>query len=168
MSDAANARDPLSRALQAHAEAQPPDAAPYDFAEFQRRVAFAPVRSTRPAHGLVASGARLRIAAVLAPLALLAVIAGLGRRDGPAPPAARVLPLVQPAAEVESEPALVRVGQAVARGEIEDHIAWVDAMLSDVPPASLSLQDRAVLLAGREQLTQSLQRVRHAESLLAY
>ena len=135
-----------------------PDVAPYDFGEFQRRAAARgePLASRRVAHGL-------RLAAIVAPLALLLSIAGVERQGvvtEPAELAFRQAP--------DDEPALVRAGATARVDDLEDRIAWLDAMISEAPVAGIAPQDRAALKTGRDTLADSLQRVRYAQTLLAY
>jgi hypothetical protein len=62
----------------------------------------------------------------------------------------------------------VRAGPAARVIDLEDRIAWLDTLMSDAPAAGLSAEERARLASGREALAGSLQRVRHAQALLAY
>lgn len=134
-------------------------AAPYDFAEFQRRAAARPAPRPRAAERV------LRIAAMSAPLALLLLIAGV-ERQSLILDAADERPAS--AASAAQEPALVHVGPAARVNDLEDRIAWLDTMISEAPVTGLSSEDRAQLRRGREALANSLQRVRYAQSLLPY
>ena len=110
----------------------------------------------------------LRLAAVIAPLALLLTIAGVVRRDVLTGATGDVAAVVAPADAAEPEPALVRVGPTTRVIELEDRIAWLDTMISEAPLSGLSTAERAQLSSGREALADSLQRVRYAQTLLAY
>ena len=148
----------LSASLRNLAAREEGVAPPYDFAEFQRRaVARSPLAT--PAAVRV-----LRVAAVIAPLALLLTIAEVERQSVFTNEADFVL-----AAEAAtSEPALVRVGPTVRVNDLEDRIAWIDTMISEAPVTGLTAADRASLQSGRDTLADSLQRVRYAQTLLAY
>lgn len=150
--------DAVSAGLRALSAREGEAVAPYDFAEFQRRAAARPRSGTRGAERV------LRIAATIAPLALLLTIAGVERRSVVVEPADS--PLVSDAA-IANEPALVRVGPTARVIDLEDRIAWMDSMISEAPVAGLSAEDRAALRSGREALANSLRRVRYAQSLLA-
>ena len=52
--------------------------------------------------------------------------------------------------------------------DLEDRIAWFDAMLSQAPAAGVPAAERAALQSGRTAMVDSLQRVRYAQTLLAY
>jgi hypothetical protein len=148
--------DAMSVSLRSLTARQAELAAPYDFAEFRRR---AEARRTVPAERV------LRIAAMVAPLALLLLIAGVERQsvildDGAS--------LRVTEADATAEPALVRVGPTARVNDLEDRIAWIDTMISEAPVTGLSAEDRAALRSGRDALASSLQRVRYAQTLLAY
>jgi hypothetical protein len=133
---------------------------PYDFAEFTRRAA---ARKDARDHG---APRLLRLAAMIAPVALLLSIAGV-QGDGGAAPRSGLAASAVTTASV-SEPALVRVGAASRVLDLEDRIAWFDSMISEAPVAGLSAADREALLSSRDALASSLQRVRYAQTLLAY
>jgi len=160
MSDSRTDPDTVSASLRAlvvrDAAAESP---PYDFAEFSRRAA-----ARRDARREGAGPRLLRFAAMVAPVALLLSIAGVEYR-GDAP--VRVEAVEGPVAAA-SEPALVRVGADGRVLDLEDRIAWFDSMISTAPVAGLSAADREALLSSRDALANSLQRVRHARTLLAY
>jgi len=150
--------DAVTASLRMLADRPAPDdvTAPYDFAEFQRRAALrVQAGSSRAAERV------LRAAAMIAPLALLLTIAGVERQsvieDG-----SGVL------VEDATEPALVRVGPMARVNDLEDRIAWLDTMITEAPVTGLDAEDRAELQSGREALASSLQRVRYAQTLLAY
>jgi len=150
--------DAVSAGLRALAAREGEALAPYDFAEFQRRAAARPRRATRVAERV------LRVAATIAPLALLLTIAGVERQSVVVEPADLQL-VSEPGAA--SEPALVRVGPTARVIDLEDRIAWMDSMISEAPVAGVSAEDRAALRSGRDALANSLRRVRYAQSLLA-
>ena len=149
--------DAVTATLRAIA-AREESAAPYDFAEFQRRAAAKPRVAAPGAVRL------LRIAAMIAPLALLLTIAGVQRQSVFTEEAG----FGSGAQTEQAEPALVRVGPAVRVNDLEDRIAWIDTMISEAPVAGLTMEDRAALQSGRAALAGSLQRVRYAQTLLAY
>jgi hypothetical protein len=139
----------MTSRLHAFAARLPEDAAPYDFAEFQRRTA------ARAAVQAPPRWRTLRYAAVAAPLGLILVIAAVSRTS----------PLPETSA-APLEPALVRVGPDATLLDLEDRIAVLDVALSHAP--GFAAEERAVLEDGRNTLATSLQQVRYARTLLTY
>jgi len=162
MSHTATEYDPMSRTLRALAS-RDDASAPYDFAEFQRR---ATARAAGPGRGLERV---LRVAAMVAPVALLLTIAGVEHRRGAmADDAGDVVAVAASGETATVEPALVRVAPTARVIDLEDRIAWLDTMISEAPAAGLSPEERAQLASGRDALAGSLQRVRYAQALLGY
>jgi len=64
-------------------------------------------------------------------------------------------------------PALVQAEREAVLGELEENIAWFDAVLSAGSAEAFSGPEQAELRAAREQLAGSLQRVVYAHALLA-
>lgn len=166
--------DPLNEASLAAAvrtlEARDP-APPYGFDEFRRRaaaraLAAAPASSPVPAAPTSRRAVRvLRIAAAIAPLALILLIADVASRTGThQPPQEAMTPPL--GASAEKGPALVRAGAAATIGELEDQVAWFDAMLSQAWAVDLPDADRAALARSRDSLAASVQSVRQAQALL--
>jgi hypothetical protein len=132
---------------------------PYGFGEFERRRAAARSRRRAGVWSIAAS------AGVLGLVAMLALVT-----QSPEP-AAQVsnVPPARPgvsATDVPYQPALVDVGQYEVTSELEDHIALLDAQISEArvyaaPPEQLRRMEDA-----RAQLTESLQRVSYAQTLL--
>jgi hypothetical protein len=131
------------------------ETAPYDFAEFTRR---STARKDRRWQGIAPRV--LRLAAMVAPLAVLLGIAGVRHRGVDIDASATPAPAL-------TEAALVSASAAGRVNDLEDRIAWFDAMISEAPVAGLSTDDRAALASGRDVLANSLQQVRYAQTLLA-
>jgi hypothetical protein len=153
----------MKQRLQAVATPLADEGAPYDFAEFQRRGAARASVPARPRPALRA----LRIAAVVAPLGLVLLIAGV-MREPAAPPGARAEGVAAAAPPLATEPALVRIGPNAMVLELEDRITLLDSLLSQAPAAGLPEEDRIDLQVGRNTLATSLQQVRYARTLLTY
>lgn len=143
-------------------------ATPYDFAEFQRRssLAIAPHGSLSSVRGaaLAAAVSGLLLGAVLWQQLAVAPPAGSFAADAAAVPAAWA---AADTAVDSASPALVRAGSLVARNELEDRIAFVDAVLSESRVSGARPERLATLEQGRSQLLESLQRLRYAEQLMA-
>jgi len=143
------------------------DAAPYDFAEFQRRSDLATVRpgSLSSARGaaLAAAVSGLLLGAVLWQQLTLAPGAATSGDEGTAVLAQRA----DSEADDSASPALVRAGSLVARSELEERIAFFDAVLSESRVGSAQPERLAALEQGRSELVDSLQRVHYAEQLMA-
>lgn len=133
------------------------DGAPYDFAEFERRAA---MRRARPVRRLARPWRALRIAAVAAPVGLVLLVAAVSR--GPEPLGETSHPVVQ--AQDVTEPALIEAGSFASISDLEDRIAWFDAMLSAPAPS----EQRLALQDGRRAMAESLQQVRYAQAVLSY
>lgn len=143
-------------------------AVPYDFAEFQRRSSLAAKRpgSLSSARGaaLAAAVSGLLLGAVFWQQVTLAPHAGPSGGDGAAAVGARAAAVTE---AVGASPALVRAGSLVARDELEDRIAFFDAVLSESRVTGAQPERLAALEQGRSQLLESLQRVHYAEQLMA-
>jgi hypothetical protein len=70
-------------------------------------------------------------------------------------------------ASLPNEPAVVRVGTRVAVVDLEDHIAWIDDLLSAAQVESAQPAHIRTLQRERAQLIHSLAQVRYAETLAA-
>jgi hypothetical protein len=70
-------------------------------------------------------------------------------------------------ASLPSEPTIVRVGTRVAVVDLEDHIAWIDDLLSAAQVESAQPAHIRTLQRERAQLINSLAQVRYAETLAA-
>jgi hypothetical protein len=144
------------------------DAAPYDFAEFQRRSNLTAVRP-----GSLSSARGAALAAAVSGLLLGAVLwQQLTLAPGAAPSGADdTAALAAQRADTEADdsasPALVRAGSLVARSELEERIAFFDAVLSESRVGSAQPERLAALEQGRSELVDSLQRVHYAEQLMA-
>lgn len=146
-------------------------AAPYDFAEFRRRGELAATRPAwSPARGAalaaavsaVLLGAVLWQQAVVAPRGLAVEGETLARNSGQSVTYAAV-----DTSSDRASPALVRVGSYIARNELEDRIAYFDAVLSESRVSGSQPERLAALERGRSRLVDSLQRVHYAEQLIA-
>jgi hypothetical protein len=135
-------------------------AAPFDFEEFERRVAADGRRRRATLWSSAASAGTLGVVALLALMTQVrqpvAVFTG-------SPSAA-----VSGAADIPYEPAVVDVGRFEVTSEIEDHIALLDAQISAArvyaaPPERLRQMETT-----RAQLNESLQRVSYAQALLSF
>lgn len=144
--------------------------APYDWAEFKRR-------STQRYRGH-----SLRIAAAAA-FMLVMLGAALWSRFAHVGDASTDLTTAQTEAPADSlpdveatsrwlaslprEPAIVRVGTRVAVTDLEDHIAWIDDLLSAAQVERAQPAHIRTLQRERAQLIHSLAQVRYAETLAA-
>ena len=124
---------------------------PYGFEEFGRRRAVAAARRRTTMWSVAAS---------LAVFGLVPVVALLTQ----APEA--TVRIASPAAEVPYQPALVNVGQFEVTSELEDHIALLDAQISEARVYSASPDRLRQMEATRAELTDSLRRVSYAQTLL--
>jgi hypothetical protein len=139
-------------------------APPYSFDEFQRRAALAARRRARAlqravALALATSGALFALGFWVAP-----------RSDAPRPAASAVsLPMaaVDPGwlELLPSEPARVQVGTRAAVESLQVRIAWIDDAMSEAQVRGDTLQRLQQLHAQREQMMDSLVRLRYAEQL---
>lgn len=134
-----------------------PEAAPFGFDEFERR-------SAAQRHRVRTLG--WSTAAVVGVLALVPVLAVLTQSPGPAATVVSVSTATASPAELFQQPALVDMDRFAITSELEDHIALLDAEISQaqlrpVPTAELRQMETA-----RRQLNDSLQRVSYAHSLL--
>lgn len=142
--------------LRALAEKDVP-AAPFSFETFERRRGMAMVR--RRATIVSAAGS----VAALAFVSVMALVT-----QGPARlqiEDAAPLQVVEPVAE--QLPALVNLDQFDMTTEIEEHIAVLDAQLSEARAQAAPVEQVHQLESTRAQLSQSLQRVSYAHSLLS-
>ena len=124
---------------------------PYGFEEFEHRRAVAAARRRTGMWGVAAS---------LAVLGLVPVVALLTQAPEPS------VHVAGPTADVPYQPALVNVGQFELTSELEDHIALLDAQISEArvyaaPPERVRQMEDA-----RAELTDSLRRVSNAQKLL--
>jgi len=143
------------------------DAAPYDFAEFQRRsnlTAVRPGSSSARGAALAAAVSGLLLGAVLWQQLTLAPGAAPSGADDTA---ALATQRADTEADDSASPALVRAGSLVARSELEERIAFFDAVLSESRVGSAQPERLAALEQGRSELVDSLQRVHYAEQLMA-
>ena len=146
-------------------------APPYDFVEFRRRNDLAsrgPALSSARGAALAAAVSGLLLGAVLWQQA--AVTRGGAAADKGSAVAATARPAAYGTADTTADrasPALVRVGSYVARNELEERIAFFDAVLSESRVNGAQPERLAALELGRSQLVDSLQRVRYAEQLIA-
>ena len=137
------------------------DAVPYDFAEFQRRRMAAERRR----------GATMwSIAALLGVLGTVALLALMTQK----PESQALLVDVAPAKAtparklVQSQPALVDMGQFALTSELEDHIALLDEQISAARVYAAPPEQLRQLEYTRRQLNDSLQRVSYAQNLLDF
>ena len=147
--------------LQALAEADARQPAPYDYAEFSRRRA---ARAAAPRAGRAHLG---RITALAATLSVVLLGTALWRQAGPGPvamPRPAVAVVADPVDDVT--PALVSAGQLAARDSIEERIALIDAMLSESRIAGAQDDSLRAMEQGRTTLVESLQRVAYAHQLV--
>jgi hypothetical protein len=147
--------------LQALAEGDARQPAPYDYAQFMRR-------RDAGAVALHASRARLgRITALAASLSVMLLGTALWRQTGPGPVAVpRPVSQVVAGLIEDGSPALVSVGQLAARDSIEERIALIDAMLSESRVAGAQDDSLRAMEQGRTTLVESLQRVAYAHQLV--
>lgn len=131
--------------------------APFGFEAFERRRALAAVH--RRATLLSAAGS-------IAALAFVSIMALVTQAPPLLPLTAAVTAPVMPARE-EELPALVNLDQFDVTTELEDHIAVLDAQLSEARVEAASVEQVHQLESTRAQLNQSLQRVSYAHSLLS-
>ncbi len=158
---------------------------PYAFEEFERRAARRRqqvVRQRRWTSGL-ACGAIVLVAAAVwtarlplvssplrgaQPVAVGSAAASVSRSSGAdlaaGPAAAQAQAMLE---AIDVEPAVVRVGTGMALASLEDHIAYVDDMLSDAQFEGDSLSTIHHLRSQRLQLVDSLARVRYAQQVVA-
>jgi hypothetical protein len=132
---------------------------PYDFATFQARRRAA--RVARPG-----SAGWMAMAASVAALGVALVSWRLLEVPGEAP---AVLTTAEFSSDGAAEgPALVRVGSAAARADLEERIALIDALLSEAQVSGGAAEDIRAMQAGRTLLVDSLQQVAWAETLIEY
>ncbi len=144
--------------LELRALATPGGAAPFDFAEFERRRA--QVRHRARAAGWSATAA-------IGVLAVVPVVAVLTQPE----PAATVMgpsaDAVPPVADVFLRPpALVDMGRFAITSELQDHIALLDAEISAARLRPVPAAELERLEITRARLNDSLQRVTYAHALL--
>jgi hypothetical protein len=133
----------------------------------------APVRRARPMprrafRRRVAASVGLALAAALAAFVLWPRTLVVSK---PKQPPAYLLWLIDRSQELESdlrgipEPSVVDVGDADARAEVEDEIAWVDQCIAELSP-SASDDERASLWKTRIGLLESLIKLRRSPPVL--
>jgi hypothetical protein len=132
-------------------------AAPFGFEQFEQRRALAALRRRTTLLGAAGSFATLGVVSMMALVTQ-------------APPQLQVS-VIQPAVSAGTAggkelPALVNLDQFDLTTELEDHIALLDAELSAARVQAAPAQRLRQMESTREQLTQSLQRVSYAHSLL--
>jgi hypothetical protein len=131
-------------------------AAPFEFEVFEHRRAMAAVR--RRATLLSAAGS----VAALAFVSVMALVT-----QGPARMVVEdTVPIVVAAPVADELPALVNLDQFDITTEIEEHIAVLDAELSQARAGAAPADQVRQLESARAQLNRSLQRVSYAHSLL--
>lgn len=130
------------------------EAAPFGFEEFERRQ----VQRQRQRRATA-----LGVAGTLAGLGLVSLLAVL-TQSGPRGLAGPAAMLVEPGHEL---PALVDLGQFELTSQIEDQIALLDDQLSAARVLTAPPERLRELESTREQLTDSLQRVSYAHTLLS-
>ncbi len=137
------------------------DAMPYDYAEFQRRRMAAERRRGATTWSVAAL---FGVAVVVALLALMtqkpetqAVLVDSAPATATAPGTA-----------VQSQPALVDMGQFALTSELEDHIALLDEQISAARVYAAPPEQLRQLEYTRRQLNDSLQRVSYAQNLLNF
>jgi hypothetical protein len=131
-------------------------AAPFGFEAFERRRTLSAVR--RRATMVSAAGS-------IAALAFVSVMA-LVTQGPPRLELARTVPPVTIVVE-EDLPALVNLDRFDVTTELEEHIAVLDAELSEARVGAAPAEQLRQLETTRTQLNQSLQRVSYAHSLLS-
>jgi hypothetical protein len=132
-------------------------AAPFGFEQFERRRALATVRRRTTLLSAAGSMATLGVVSIMA----------LVTQGPPQFQEAGSRPvLAAPTPEYADLPALVNLDQFDLTTELEDHIALLDAELSAARVQAAPAQQLRQMESTREQLTQSLQRVSYAHSLL--
>jgi hypothetical protein len=149
--------------LQALAQADARVPPPYDFAEFTRR------REARAEMAFGRSTRLGRVTAIAASLSVVLIGAALWRQSGQTPPASMPrVPIVSPEAQAATEefPALVSAGQLTARDALEEHIALIDALLSESRIEGAQDDMLRAMEQGRSTLVDSLQRVSYAHQLI--
>ena len=124
---------------------------PYGFEEFEHRRA---VAAARRRTGMWSAAASLAV------LGLVPVVALLTQAPEPTVHVSRT------AVEVPYQPALVNVGQFEVTSELEDHIALLDAQISEARVYAAPPERLRQMEATRAELTDSLRRVSYAQTLL--
>lgn len=134
--------------------------APFDFEEFERRVA---VTRQRRRATLWSSAASVGTLGVVVLLALMTQV--------PQPDAllSATAPQAEAAvADAPYEPAVVDLGRFEVTSELEDHIALLDAQISAARVYAIPPERLRQMESTRAQLNESLQRVSYAQSLLSF
>jgi hypothetical protein len=147
----------LQKRLQALAAAEAQLPPPYGFDEFLRRAggAIEPQRTVP----------WLRVAAGVAVLAV-ALVGWRLLQPADAPWSGVASGQAGLAAEAAGEPARVKAGTAVARADLEDQIALIDALLSEARVSGGADENIRAMQESRSLLVDGLQRVAWAEALI--
>lgn len=135
--------------------AQEEPVAPFGFEAFERRRAMSAVRRRATLVSAAGSVAALAFVAVMA-----LVTQSPTKLELAAPP-------VQAISPAEDLPALVNLDQFDVTTALEEHIAVLDAELSAARVEEVPAEELRQLESARERLSDSLQRVSYAHSLLS-
>jgi hypothetical protein len=124
---------------------------PYGFAEFEQRRG---ATESRRRTGMWSAAASMAVVGLVPAVALLT--------QAPEP----TVRVSGSTAEVPYQPALVNVGQFELTSELEDHIALLDAQISEARVYAAPPERLRQMEATRAELTDSLRRVSYAQTLL--